>query len=116
MKAQKVHSDNPNGFTETEEFKVLCCGNIEGNNNKFYCLELRKNSNDKYQLFSHYGRLLSSNIYEVRNDEDGQPLDLRAAESEFEKILKKKQKGKTVTDKDGTKRKENYEAVGGNLF
>lgn len=103
--------DDIGNFTETIKFQVLMCSNVEGNNNKFYCLELQKNSDGEYQLFSHYGRLLSSNVYEVRNEEDGEPLDLHAAEKEFEAIVKKKERGKTVKDKDGAKRRENYEKV-----
>lgn len=112
IKSKKVTSSSDIGsFTETIKFKVLHCGNVEGNNNKFYCLELQTDGSGNYQLFSHYGRLMSSNIYEVRNEEDGEPLDLQTAEKEFDKIIKKKTKGKTVVDKDGTKRRENYEEI-----
>ena len=37
FKARKVITPDTDGFDETEMFKVLHCGNVEGNNNKFYC-------------------------------------------------------------------------------
>jgi len=111
IKSRKAASNRNDGFTETIKFKVLHCGNVEGNNNKFYCLELQKNASGHYRLFSHYGRLGTSNIYEVRDDCDGSPINQSDAEKEFDKIIKKKEKGKTVKDKDGTTRREKYEIV-----
>ena len=110
--SKKVSSSSDIGnFTETIKFQVLHCGHVSHNHNKFYCLELMKSPQGAYQLFSHYGRLGSSNIYEVRNEEDGMPLTLQSAEDEFESIIKKKVKGKTVKEDDGTSRLEKYEKV-----
>lgn len=112
IKSRKVTSNGNDGFTETIKFKVLHCGNVEGNNNKFYCLELQKDSSDNFRLFSHYGRLGTSNIYEVRDDYDGSPITNQSiAESEFDAIIKKKEKGKKKKEKDGTERWEKYEIV-----
>jgi poly [ADP-ribose] polymerase len=109
---RKASSNANEGYTETVEYKVLHCGNVEGNNNKFYCIEIQKNTNGDFRLFTHYGRLGSSNIYEIRDSVDGNPItDLSTAQSEMEKIVKKKLKGKTKKDKDGNKYTENYEEV-----
>lgn len=109
---RKASSNANDGFTETIEYKVLHCGNVEGNNNKFYCIEIQKNDKGVFRLFTHYGRLNSSNIYEIRDSIDGAPItNLSAAQSELEKIVKKKLKGKTKKDKEGNKYSENYEEV-----
>lgn len=107
LKAQKVKSNATNGYTETTKFEILHQANVETNHNKFYCLELQKNpSTNKYRLFSHYGRLGKTNMYDVRP-----APDLQTAEKEFESILKKKKKGKRVKDKNGNIAIENYEKI-----
>jgi poly [ADP-ribose] polymerase len=113
LKVRKVLSNVNDGFSDTLKFKVLHCGNVEGNNNKFYCLEIQKNSKSEYRLFSHYGRLGKTNIYEVRDTYEGQKVtDLSMAEKEFEVIIKKKLKGKKIKDEDtGEERIERYVEV-----
>jgi len=113
LKVRKVLSNVNDGFTETLKFKVLHCGNVEGNNNKFYCLEIQKNAKGEYRLFSHYGRLGKTNIYEVRDTYEGQKVkDQTIAEDEFEVIIKKKLKGKKIKDEDtGEERIEKYVEV-----
>ena len=90
LTSQKVHSANTNGFIETVSFKVLHCGNVEGNNNKFYCLEKQKNpSTNEYRLFTHYGRLGKTNTYEIRG-----PASETEVEKEFNRILNQKLKSR----------------------
>lgn len=106
-KAHKLSNDNPDGFIETIDYKILCCGNIEGNNNKFYAIEIQKNPyTGEHRIFTHYGRINSSNVWDYRG-----PMSLGTAYTEFEKIVKKKLKGKNIKEKDGTTRREKYELV-----
>lgn len=108
----KTHSNESNNFSKTIEFAVLHCANVTGNNNKFYCLEIQEDpAKSIYRLFSHYGRLGSSNIYEIREtDKNGDELTEERCRKEFEKIIKKKERGKKVTRGDETIR-EYYSRV-----
>lgn len=105
------------GFAETKKFKVLFCGNVEGNNNKFYCIELQHNpKKSQYRLFSHYGRLGLSEVFGVRDYDhinNGPVTDISIVEKEFDTIVKDKLRGKTIKDDRGLgdKRRENYEEV-----
>ena len=86
---RKVYGTSVDGFTETVMFEVLACGNIDNNNNKFYCIELQRNpTTDKYRLFTHYGRIGHTNVYEVR---DGNS-DHSSFEAEYHRIVKSKKK------------------------
>jgi len=90
LKSQKVSSADVGTFTETTMFKVLHCGNIEGNNNKFYVLEKQKDSKTgQFRLFTHYGRLGKTNTYEVRGPAEEEDVD-----KEFARILKSKMKAR----------------------
>lgn len=86
------------------------------NNNKFYCIELQKNPlNNRLRLFSNYGRLGISQVFEVRNKwkEDGAELttdQLATIEKEMDAIVRKKLRGKTVKRNGGVV-EENYELV-----
>lgn len=85
-----------NGTTDDYEVVknvVLQATNIKDNNNKFYSLEIHKNSKDDFRLFSHYGRTddlekkgASAGVKECRYAV--RPL----IESEYEKIIKSKTK------------------------
>lgn len=105
------------GFTETKIFKVLHCGNVEGNNNKFYCLELQHNpKTGQYRLFSHYGRLGQSEVFGIRDvdcDTNKPVTDYSIIEKEFNAIIKKKLTGKNIKDDRGVEdsRRENYQEV-----
>lgn len=105
-------SDNSNdGFNETVAFHVMHQANVLTNHNKFYCIELQKNSTGQYRIFTHYGRLGISNIYEIRDSYSGAPcLDLDTAKKEFDTIHKKKLTGKSVPDPEnpGQKMREAY--------
>ena len=98
----KKSSDNSNeGYNETVEYKVLHQANVETNHNKYYCIEIQKNTKDQYRLFTHYGRLGISNIYEIRDSIKGvdSPItDYSTVKSEFDDIIKKKLKGKRNKD------------------
>lgn len=108
----KVHSSNAGDFSETTEFTVLHCANVTGNNNKFYCIEIQKNpSTGHFRLFSNYGRLETSEVFEVREeDKNGDPLDEARCKKEYDKLIKKKQRGKNVKRGDETIR-ESYRIV-----
>lgn len=94
----KVHSHEAGVFSQTTDFSVLHCTNVTGNNNKFYCIEIQENpSTHNFRLFSHYGRLGDNGVYEVREiDKAGDDLSLERCQKEYDKIIKKKQRGKTV--------------------
>lgn len=96
FKVTKVKTTETGDFSETIKFEVLHCATVDGNNNKFYCMELQKNSNDEYRLFTHYGRLGKTNVYECRETyTDGSKItNLYDIESEMDSILKKKKRPK----------------------
>ena len=97
LQVKKASDNSSAGYNETVEYKVLHQANVSTNHNKFYVAEIQKNSNNEYRLFTHYGRLGISNIYEVRETIKGcsSPImDLETVKSEFEDIIKKKLKGK----------------------
>lgn len=113
---KKVKSTDVGGFTETKKFKVLHCGNVEGNSNKFYCIELQFNPQTTcYRIFTHYGRLGITEVFGVRDSYDtNEPLqDFNFVEKEFDAIIKKKLKGKSIKDDKGLgdSRVEKYEEV-----
>ena len=95
---EKVHTHEAGDFNKTTEYTVLHCANVDGNNNKFYLMEIQQNpSTGHFRLFSHYGRLGQTGTYEIRQkDKTGQDLTEDRCKTEYEKILKKKQKGKKV--------------------
>lgn len=114
---KKAKSADVNGFNETKKFKVLHCGNVEGNSNKFYCIELQYNSTTNcYRLFTHYGRLGITEVFGIRDTyykSDEELKDFDFVEKEFDAIIKKKLRGKTVKDDRGLSdsRREKYEEV-----
>ena len=95
-KVKKGESYPADGFTETTEYVILHCADVDGNANKYYALELQTNpSTGEFRLYSEYGRL-------------GHPSparDLRVgiseseARTEFAKIIKSKKRPKTKTRK-----------------
>jgi poly [ADP-ribose] polymerase 2/3/4 len=87
----KLYSDDPGIYTETTEWKILCCGNIEVNSNKFYAIEIQRSPDGMYRVFTNYGRISGSNVYEERGPWPSE----EAARDVYESILKQKQKGKT---------------------
>jgi len=93
---RKASDASNNGFSETVAYHVMHQANVTTNHNKFYCIELQKNGKSHFRLFTHYGRLASSNIYEIRDQMEGRPItDEAAARAEFDSIHKKKLRGKT---------------------
>jgi len=108
-KLKKDDSYSVDGYDKTEKHVILMCGNIDGNANKFYVLELQTNGTE-YRLYSEYGRIGSPNpARDLRED-----LDLADAEKEFERIKKSKLRTKTKTRKlvDGDdKHAEQYREV-----
>jgi poly [ADP-ribose] polymerase 2/3/4 len=110
LKSKKIDHFTNDGFSETIKHSVLFCGNVSGNNNKFYSLEIQKNPSGKYRIFTHYGRLGKTDIYEIRDDYNGPLTDLSFVEEEFDEILSSKLKGKKIKDEDG-ERIEKYELV-----
>jgi poly [ADP-ribose] polymerase len=113
FKSTKVLDYSNNGFSETIKHKVLHCSVLCGNNNKFYSLEIQKNPKTGfYRLFSHYGRLGYTNIFDIRVEESGTPItDISIIEEEFERVIKKKLKGKKIKEENGNEYIENYEIV-----
>lgn len=96
---RKVADNGNEGFTETLEYHVMHQSNVSSNHNKFYLTELQKHPDGRHRIFTHYGRLGISNIYEVRDTVDGQPCrDYNEAKREFDSIHKKKLSGKSVKD------------------
>lgn len=110
FKVEKRYDNSNDGFTETLKYYVMHQANVSTNHNKFYTIELQKHPDGRYRIFTHYGRLSISNIYEVRAEADGKPCyDMAEVEKEFEAIHKKKLSGKSVTNPEtGEKEKECY--------
>jgi poly [ADP-ribose] polymerase len=110
FQVEKRYDNSNEGFTETLKYYVMHQANVLTNHNKFYLEELQKHPDGRYRIFTHYGRLSISNIYEVRAEAGGKPCyDLAEIEKEFEAIHKKKLSGKSVTNPDtGEKEKECY--------
>lgn len=98
---RKVTDNGNEGFSETLEYHVMHQANVNSNHNKFYLIEIQRHTDGRHRLFTHYGRLGISNIYEVRDTVDGQPCrDYNEAKKEFDSIHKKKLSGKSVKDPD----------------
>ena len=108
-KLKKDDSYPVDGFTTTDKHVILMCGNVDGNANKFYVLELQTNGSE-FRLFSEYGRIGVPNpARDLREN-----LDQADADIEFERIKKSKLKKKTKTRKlvDGDdKHAEQYREV-----
>lgn len=114
LKVEKVKGPENNGFSETVLFKVLNQSNVTSNRNKWYCAEIQKHPDGRYRIFTHYGRVGISNIYEIRQFMDGIPItEYSLIEKEFHKIINKKLKGKLVSNPDnpGEKMREAYVEV-----
>lgn len=98
------------GFTDDVEHTILHCGNVDGNANKYYVLELQKNPDtNRFRLYSEYGRLGNHPARDLRED-----LDEQDARKEYERIKKSKLRNKTKARilKDGKeKHKEQYREV-----
>lgn len=98
LQVEKIHN-NSTSFKETIKFALLHCNNFDGNNNKFYIIEIQKNNKGEYQLFSNYGRLGKTSVYEIRKYFKGSTdpiINLSDIESEYDAIISKKERGKTV--------------------
>lgn len=110
FKVRKAPDNSSDGFNETLAFHVMHQANVSSNHNKHYCIELQKHTDGRYRLFTHYGRLGISNIYEIRDTYNGQPIyDEAIARKEFDAIHKKKLRGKSVKDPEtGEKVREAY--------
>ena len=112
----RVSDNGTDGFDETISFKILHCSNVDGNNNKFYSIELQKNSQlNQLRLFSNYGRLGISQVFEVRDKWKEDKTDLMSdqlaiVEKEMDAIVRKKLKGKLVKHGD-EKIRETYHEV-----
>jgi len=114
LQVKKVHNDNPGNYSETIEYTLLHCNNFTGNNNKFYIIEIQKNSgNDCLQLFSNYGRLGGGSVYEIRKcwKENSDPVSFDEIKDEYDAIIKKKFRGKSKKNKDGITVRETYSIV-----
>ena len=62
----KLFGPETGEYSETVKWCVLSCGNIEVNSNKFYAIEIQKSSTTgHYRLFTNYGRIAQSNVYEM---------------------------------------------------
>lgn len=98
---RKVADNGNEGFSETLEYHVMHQANVFSNHNKFYLIEIQRHTDGRHRLFTHYGRLGISNIYEVRDTMDGHPcMDYNEVKKEFDSIHRKKLSGKSVKDPD----------------
>jgi len=99
LTSNKVSTNFINGFDTTVEFTILHCNNFSGNNNKFYCIEILENSDGEFALFSNYGRLGKTSVYEVRQYWKGttNPItNLAEIKDEYDAIIAKKERGKKI--------------------
>jgi poly [ADP-ribose] polymerase 2/3/4 len=91
-KVTKLSGPDPGPFSETTAWRVLSCGNIEVNSNKYYAIEIQRNpSTGEHRIYTEYGRINVSHVYESR----GPFYSEEEAQHEFDKIVKAKQRGKT---------------------
>jgi len=98
LQVEKMSSNDAGDFANTLEFTLLHCNNFDGNNNKFYIIEIQENSKGEYQLFSNYGRLGKTTVYETRKHLKGDtdPItDYSVLEDEYNAIIAKKERGKS---------------------
>jgi len=99
LKSKRVPDASVGEFTETLRYYVMHQANVETNANKFFCLELQKSKRGHFRIFTHYGRLGITDVYEVRDNVGGSPItDESFATSEFESLHSKKLKGKRDKD------------------
>jgi poly [ADP-ribose] polymerase len=86
------------GFSTTVQHVILMCGNVDGNANKFYVMEIQTDDTD-YRIYSEYGRIGRPNAARDLREN----LSLADAEKEFARIKKIKmtKKSKTRKIKDG---------------
>jgi poly [ADP-ribose] polymerase 2/3/4 len=110
IKVIKKKNNLNDGFVETIKYYVMHQANVENNHNKFYSVELQKHPDGRYRIYTNYGRLGISEIHEIRDTINGDPIyDLDIIEKEFESIHKKKLRGKSVINKEtGKKERECY--------
>jgi len=96
LRAKKVKSATVGDFTETLNYHVMHQANVGKNSNKFYCVELQRSpSSGAYRIFTHYGRLGITDVFEIRDELGGRPItDEDFARKQFEAIHKKKLRGK----------------------
>ncbi|MCP3682595.1 MAG: hypothetical protein GY861_07895, partial [bacterium] len=71
-------------WNKTVEYTFLCCGNVEGNNNKFLCFEIQVNSiTGHHRIFSNRGRINSTSMFDIREflsiDGEDEPLTYETA-------------------------------------
>ncbi len=78
------------GYGETVQHVILMCGNVDGNANKFYVLEIQTDGTN-YRLYSEYGRVGSPTVARDLREN----LTLADAETEFERIKKSKLRKKS---------------------
>lgn len=105
FKVTKAYNDDTQGFDETVAYRILHCTNVDGNNNKYFVIELQKNpTTGQFRIFTQYGRLAHANTYDLRGPSD----DLEAVRKEFDGIVRKKLRGKKIKAEDGTVREERY--------
>ena len=97
LQVRKKVDASTDGFDETLDFTVLMQSNVTTNHNKFYVAECQVNGAGEHRIFTHYGRLSMSNVYEARETLKGStaPItDESIVRSEYDDIVKKKQRGK----------------------
>jgi len=88
----KVSGPDAHPFTNTIEYTLLSCGNININSNKFYMVELQEDPTTKrYRVFTNYGRIGGSSVYEER----GPWHDEGSARHTYNEIVRQKQRGKS---------------------
>lgn len=110
LPVRKVVGPDNEGFSETLKYYVMHQANVETNHNKYFVCEAQKHPDGRVRIFTHYGRLGISNVYEVRDSIDGKNiLDEELILKELEKLHDKKLKGKSIVDKKtGKKVRECY--------
>jgi poly [ADP-ribose] polymerase len=95
LKSRRVPDNSVGDFTETIAYHVMHQANVEKNSNKFFCLELQKSKRGHYRVFTHYGRLGITDVYEVRDNIGGSPItDEGTARDAFDSLHEKKLHGK----------------------
>ena len=107
---KKITKNEPyeaDGYTETVDYTILQCSNVDGNANKYYCIELQHSpERNDYRVYTEYGRIGNFPARDLREH-----LSKEQAEKEINKIVKSKSREKTKKRSDGSTHREKYEQV-----
>lgn len=104
LKPQRISVENEALTKEFPDYEIvehslLQFTDIDGGrlgNNKFFSIELHKSSNGKFRVYTHYGRVGSVGVYEIRGPSDEKECRIAFAKIVKEKTTRKKEQYKEI--------------------